>query len=116
MQNWDAHDTKRLEVLKGWFSDSLPHAPIKRISYLRLDGDLYASTMDALTALYDKVSIGGFVYVDDYGSFNGCREAIYEFRTKRGIVDPLFTQYFPEGSQKNEVNDMLSFLNAKAYY
>ena len=35
---------------------------------LRLDGDLYVSTMDALKTLYPKVSPGGYVYVDDYGS------------------------------------------------
>lgn len=39
----------------SWFSDTLPDAPIKEIAFLRLDGDLYASTMDALTALYDRV-------------------------------------------------------------
>ena len=37
---------------------------------LRLDGDMYESTMDALTALYDKVSAGGFVIIDDYGCFD----------------------------------------------
>lgn len=51
----------------GWFSDSLPSAPIDKISFLRLDGDLYVSTMDPLLALYDKVSPGGLIYVDDYG-------------------------------------------------
>jgi hypothetical protein len=56
---------------------------------LRLDGDMYESTMDALTALYDKVSAGGFVIVDDYGCIEGCRRAVYDFRNARGIVDPI---------------------------
>jgi O-methyltransferase len=52
--------------LKGWFKDSLPNAPIKRLSILRLDGDMYESTRDALTNLYPKLSVGGFCIVDDY--------------------------------------------------
>lgn len=57
-----------------------PCLGIGRIAYLRLDGDLYSSTMEALEALYHKVSPGGFVYVDDYGSYNGCRAAVDRFR------------------------------------
>lgn len=56
---------------------------------MRLDGDLYESTKDALEILYDKVAIGGYIYVDDYGSFDGCKRAIDEFRTKRGVTDPM---------------------------
>jgi hypothetical protein len=80
------YDPTRLRVLKGWFSDTLPNSTIGPISFLRLDGDVYASTRDAIEALYDRLSPGGFVYVDDYGSFMGCRNAIEEFREKRGIV------------------------------
>ncbi len=51
----------------------MPGAPIDRLSILRLDGDMYASTMDALEALYDRVSPGGYVIVDDYGAVAGLR-------------------------------------------
>ncbi len=71
--------------LKGWFRDTLATAPIDRLAILRLDGDLYESTIQALTALYDKVSVGGFVIVDDYGVFPNCRAAITDFRQSRGI-------------------------------
>jgi O-methyltransferase len=81
----------RVRFLKGWFRDTLPGAPIERLALLRLDGDLYESTMDALEALYDKVSPGGFVLVDDYGDFPPCRKAIDEFRSRRGIDAPLVT-------------------------
>ena len=50
----------------GWFSDTLPGAPIDKLAVLRLDGDLYDSTTDALTNLYPKLSVGGFLIVDDY--------------------------------------------------
>ena len=79
----------QVRFLKGWFKDTLPGAPIERLAILRLDGDMYASTMDAITALYDKVSPGGFIIVDDYGVIPACRRAIEEFRQSRGIGDPI---------------------------
>lgn len=81
---------ERVRFLKGWFKDTLAAAPIKKISVLRLDGDLYASTMDALNPLYDKVSEGGFIIVDDYGiPEDTCRRAITDFRTAHGITDEM---------------------------
>ncbi len=79
----------RVVFLKGWFKDTLPAAPIERLAVLRLDGDMYESTMEALTALYDKVSAGGFVIVDDYGCIEGCRRAVHDFRDAHGIADKI---------------------------
>ena len=79
----------QVQFLKGWFCDTLPTAPIEKLAVLRLDGDLYESTMDGLNALYDKVSPGGFIIVDDYGDFEPCRRAITEFRQARNINDPI---------------------------
>jgi O-methyltransferase len=80
----------RVVFLKGWFKDTLPGAPIKSVSVLRLDGDLYASTMDALRALYPRVSPGGFVIVDDYGiPEDTCRRAVNDFRASQGISVPI---------------------------
>jgi O-methyltransferase len=76
---------EHVRFLKGWFKDTLHAAPIARLAILRLDGDMYESTMDSLKALYHKVSPGGFVIVDDYGSTPNCRAAISEFRKERGI-------------------------------
>jgi hypothetical protein len=77
----------QVQFLKGWFSDSLPHAPIDRISILRLDGDHFSSTMDALTSLYGKVSVGGYVIIDDYYAFPSCSVAVSQFFRDQGI-DP----------------------------
>jgi O-methyltransferase len=81
----------QVQFLKGWFKDTLPGAPFARLAVMRLDGDYYESTMDALTALYDKLSVGGFVIIDDYGEdmWTYCRQAVDEFRTRRGITDEL---------------------------
>lgn len=78
----------QVNFLPGWFKDSLPEAPIDRLAILRLDGDLYESTIDALENLYPKLSNGGFVIVDDY-AIPGCRDAIRDFRNERNIEDPI---------------------------
>jgi len=78
----------RVIFLEGWFKNTLPTAPIERLSLLRLDGDMYESTMDALNALYHKVSSGGFVIVDDYFLIP-CSQAVNDFRSEHGIDAPL---------------------------
>ena len=76
---------ERVMFLEGWFKDTLPAAPIERLAILRLDGDMYESTMDALVALYDKVSKGGFVIVDDY-LLPACAKAVHDFLGSREIA------------------------------
>jgi O-methyltransferase len=78
---------KRVRFLKGWFKDTLP-GPVQQLAILRLDGDMYESTIQTLEALYDRVSPGGFVIVDDY-SLKGARTATDDFRRARRILDPL---------------------------
>ncbi|HEV8424383.1 MAG TPA: TylF/MycF family methyltransferase [Actinomycetes bacterium] len=80
---------ERVRFLPGWFKDTLPTAPIERLAVLRLDGDMYGSTMEALDALYPKLSVGGYVIVDDYGAIPQCKEAVTDFRTANGIIDPM---------------------------
>jgi hypothetical protein len=74
--------------LPGWFKDTLPVAPIKRLAVLRLDGDMYGSTMETLEALYPKVSPGGFVIIDDY-LLPACRQAVHDYRDANGITDAI---------------------------
>jgi hypothetical protein len=76
--------------LKGWFSETLPQAPIQTLAVLRLDGDMYESTMDGLTHLYDKVTTGGVIIVDDFGAVAACRQAVNDFRTERGIEGNIY--------------------------
>lgn len=71
--------------LKGWFKDTLPSAPIEKLSLMRLDGDMYSSTMEALTSLYPKLSEGGFCIIDDYGKIEACKRAVDDYRTQQGI-------------------------------
>lgn len=76
---------ENVHFLKGWFSDTLPDAPISDISLLRLDGDLYSSTMDSLVNLYHKVVPGGFVIVDDYFSWPACKQAVTDYLQSHGL-------------------------------
>jgi hypothetical protein len=75
----------QVEFLKGWFCDTLPKAPIEKLAILRLDGDMYSSTMDSLQNLYPKVSEGGYVIVDDYYSWPACQQAVTDFLTQHSI-------------------------------
>jgi O-methyltransferase len=85
--NFETYDllSDGVRFLPGLFADTLPDAPVARLAILRIDGDLYASTRDALEALYDRVSAGGYVIVDDYGCLEPCRIAVDEFVSKRGL-------------------------------
>ena len=77
---------EQVVFLNGWFKDTLPHAPIEKLAILRLDGDMYESTIQALDSLYPKLSPGGFVIIDDYGLIP-CRKAVDDFRARNGIAD-----------------------------
>jgi O-methyltransferase len=75
----------RVRFLPGWFKDTLHDAPIDRIAVLRLDGDLYESTIQALDALYPRLSPGGFCIIDDYLAVKACEQAVTDYRAKHGI-------------------------------
>ncbi len=81
-------DRARVVLRKGWFRDTLPaaRAEIGPIAVLRLDGDWYDSTRECLENLYDGVSPGGFVILDDYGYWEGFRRAVDEFLSARRLA------------------------------
>lgn len=80
------YPAERIHYHVGWFQDTLPKTEIPEIAILRLDGDWYASTKVCLEHLYAKVVPGGFVIIDDYGAYEGCRKAVDEFRGKMGVT------------------------------
>lgn len=79
----------QVRFIKGFFKDTLPTAPIEKLAVARLDGDLYESTMDALVNLYPKLSVGGYLIVDDYGVVPACKTAIHDFRKTHGITSEI---------------------------
>lgn len=78
-----------VRFLAGWIADTLPRAPIESLAILRIDVDLYSSTAQCLDLLYDRVSPGGFIIVDDYGLLDCCRDAVDDFRARRGVTEPM---------------------------
>lgn len=79
----------RVRFIEGWFAETLCDAPIDRLALVRLDGDMYGSTMEALTALYPRLSVGGYLIVDDYGCIPACRAAVTDYRADQEIVDEI---------------------------
>jgi O-methyltransferase len=79
----------QIRFLVGWFKDTLPTAPIDRLAVVRLDGDMYESTIQSLDALYPKLSVGGYLIVDDYHAVPGCRQAVEDYRRARGLREPI---------------------------
>lgn len=82
------HILQRARMVKGLFQDTLKNAPVEQIALLHLDGDWYDSVMTCLQTLYDKVSTGGIVQIDDYGYWEGARKAIDDFFRQRGLPVP----------------------------
>jgi hypothetical protein len=79
----------QVRFLEGWFSDTLPAAPVKRLAVLRMDGDLYSSITDTLVNLYPKLEPGGFCLIDDYHSIPNCTAAVNDYRAAEGIREPI---------------------------
>jgi hypothetical protein len=75
----------QVAFVPGWFSETMPTLELDAIAVLRLDGDMYESTIDPLRYLYDRVSPGGWVIVDDYYLINGCQRAVHDFLDARGL-------------------------------
>ncbi len=79
----------QVRFLVGWFKETLPSAPLGKLAVVRLDGDMYESTMDGLVNLYPKLSPGGFLIVDDYLLIPACRQAVDDYRTTHGIREEV---------------------------
>lgn len=94
----DKLNLKNLNIIKGFFNESIPKNKEKmgKIALLRLDGDFYRSTMDVLEGLYDQVVPGGYIIFDDWHDFVGCRQAFVDFFYKRGEY-PDLKDFYPFG-------------------
>lgn len=80
----------RVRFLVGWFKDTLPTAPIEALSVMRLDGDMYESTWQAIEALYPKLSAGGFCIIDDFGSHRSqAGLAVHDYRKANAIDEEI---------------------------
>jgi len=74
-----------LKIGKGWFDKTLPTAPVKEIAVLHIDSDWYDSVKVVLDCLYDKVVAHGYIVIDDYWVWEGCRKAVEDFLATRQL-------------------------------
>jgi O-methyltransferase len=91
-----------VRFVPGFFEETLPQLSDGRWALVRLDGDTYEATKTSLECLYPGLSTGGYVVVDDYRTFEGCREAVDEFRREHGITEPLEDVDFPSARWRRE--------------
>lgn len=76
--------------LEGWFEDTLiDNLQITKLSILRMDGDMFKSTMDVFDSCYHKVSEGGHIIIDDY-CISNCKTAVDKFRNNNSIMEEIF--------------------------
>jgi hypothetical protein len=80
---------EQVVFLKGWFRDTMPQVPSSTLAVIRLDGDMYESTIDPLNHLYDRLSPGGWLIIDDYSIIPACKAAVQDFFGRRGIKPKL---------------------------
>jgi hypothetical protein len=91
------------EIVPGWFDDTLPeHSErIGPIAVLRIDCDWHDPVALCLETLYDQVSPGGIVIIDDYYTYEGCAIAVHEFLARRSlphaIHQALWVAWFRKG-------------------
>lgn len=97
-ENLKEMNAERVILYEGFFNEIIPKIinNIKNISILRLDASHYDATMFCLDQLYDKISVGGYIVIDDYGDYVPCKKAIDDFRKKRLIEDPFFYTDYTE--------------------
>ena len=84
-----------MRFIPGYFNETLPATDTGPLALLRIDADSYESTLDVLLALYDRVSPGGIVVVDDF-HLRGARRAVMEFRASRRVPDDDVILPIPE--------------------
>lgn len=82
--------SERVHLIEGFFIDTLPahKAEVGPIAVLRLDGDLYASTQEALEHLYPQLEPGGYCIIDDY-NISQCKLAVDEYRAAHNITTEM---------------------------
>ena len=79
----------QVHFLQGWFRDTLSTISNQQWAVVRVDGDMYESTMDALVNLYPNLSTGGYIIIDDYGAIPACHQAVHDYRDAHGIREEI---------------------------
>lgn len=82
IDNFQKDNIRLPKIYKGWFSDIEDHHLPKKISFAHLDGDLYISTLQPLQLIYNRLSPGAIILIDDFNDqqwWPGVKKAVDEF-------------------------------------
>ncbi len=83
------YPNQRVHFVKGPVEKTIPSVLPDRISVLRLDTDWYSSTLHELIHLFPKLEPGGVLIIDDYGHWQGARQAVDEYFRDHNISQLL---------------------------
>jgi hypothetical protein len=92
-------DPSQYKLVKGWFEDTIPVNEVKQISVLRLDGDLYESTLIPLVHLYPRLSVGGILIIDDW-NLVGCQKAFHDYFKDIPVSETDITTVYENGNPR----------------
>ena len=84
------YDENKVVFIVGFFNKTMPevHRYIQELAVLRIDGDMYESCFDVINNLYAHVTVGGYVFIDDWTGFD-CNVAVIDFRKELGIAEEI---------------------------
>jgi O-methyltransferase len=80
---------EKIHFIQGRVEDTLPASMPKKIALLRLDTDWYESTYHELIHLYPLLCTNGVLIIDDYGFWQGCRQAVDDYFARQTAVPLL---------------------------
>ena len=92
------YPNEKLKIIPGWFNDTLTREPIKEIVILHIDADWYESVKTVLQTFYHRVVPGGFVVLDDYGLWPGCRNAVLDYFSENHISEMILRKIGKQGA------------------
>lgn len=72
-------------LMKGWFNETFQQHLPEKVAFLHCDADWYDSVLLVLETFYPRMDDGAIVVLDDFGAWEGCREAFYDFCQKHNV-------------------------------
>lgn len=93
-------------IRKGWFENTFTAPLPERVALIHIDADWHSSVTLCLDTFYDRIEPGGVVILDDFGYWEGCREAFYDFCVRRNLKPLLeragaYQAYWIKGKTHN---------------
>lgn len=72
-------DDQAIALRKGLFEETLAATPGRRIAFAHVDCDWHDPVKHCLDVIYEMLTPGGYIILDDYSDYAGCRQATDAF-------------------------------------